>query len=171
MGGGGVRLILLSDACILIDLAYVDSIDLLPRLGQCEVLDLVLQECEHPSQPDLVQRVKDSGITVIEVTTALITEAKAMHSGGLSLNDRLTLCHARCHQHVVLVGDRLLRKRCASEGIEYRGAFWLVEEAHRLSLVAPQELCRWLTVWPKVGRRLPAEELKRVQQLLNCPTR
>lgn len=162
-------MILLSDAGILIDFAFVDSIELLPRLGQCEILDLVLLECEHPSQPDLVQRVKDSGISVIEATAALIAEANAMHSGGLSLNDRLTLCHGRRHRHVVLVGDRILRERCAAEGIEYRGVFWLVEEANRLSLVAPQELCCWLTVWPKVGLRLPAEELKRLQELLNFP--
>lgn len=40
-------MILLSDANVLIDLGYVDGLDVLCHLGQVEVLDVVLLECEH----------------------------------------------------------------------------------------------------------------------------
>lgn len=161
-------MILISDASILIDLGYVDGIDLLPRLGECEVLDLVLLECEHPSQPDLVRTVRESGISVIPVTQALWDETSSLHAKQLSGQDKLTLCYAANRNGVVLAGDRPLREMCQASGIEYRGAIWIVEEAHRQGLINQEELCRWISVWPAVGRRLPKAELERLRQMLGC---
>jgi hypothetical protein len=78
----------------------------------------------------------------------------------------MTLCHAKEQGHTVLAGDRPLRERCAEEGVTVRGSLWIVEEAHRQRLLEAAELVRWLAVWPTVGRRLPAEELERLRQLL-----
>ncbi|MBC7964185.1 MAG: hypothetical protein H7Y05_14725 [Steroidobacteraceae bacterium] len=89
----------------------------------------------------------------------MASKATAMRRGGVSTIDMMTLCHAREHGHTVLAGDRPLRERCAEEGVEFRGSIWIVEEAHRQRLLEAVELMRWLTVWPTVGRRLPAEEL------------
>lgn len=167
MAFGGTRLILLADTSILIDLEYVRGIALLPRIAPCEILDVVLDECEHASQPDLVQNIKQSGITVVDTTFDLANKATAMRRGGVSTIDMMTLCHAREHGHTVLAGDRPLRERCAEEGVEFRGSIWIVEEVHRQRLIEAAELMSWLTVWPKVGRRLPAEELERLRQLLS----
>ena len=161
-------MILISDASILIDLGFVDGIDILPKLGECEVLDLVLMECEHPSQPTLVQTVKDSGISVIPVSQALLFEAAFLQEKFLSVQDKLTLCYASHRNGIVLAGDRPLREKCQESGIEYRGAIWIIEEAHRQGLVHPIELCRWISVWPTVGRRLPKAELERLRHMLKC---
>jgi hypothetical protein len=79
----------------------------------------------------------------------------------------MTLCYAWENGHTVLAGDRPLRERCVEEGVAVRGSIWIVEEAHRQRLLEAAELMRWLSIWPTVGRRLPAEELKRLRQLLS----
>lgn len=159
-------MILLADTSILIDLEYVGGIDVLPRIAPCEILDVVLDECEHASQPDLVQNIRESGITVIEATIDLANKTTALRRGGVSTIDMMTLCHAKEHGHTVLAGDRPLRERCNEESVAVRGSIWIVEEAHRQQLLESAELICWLTVWPTIGRRLPAEELERLRQLL-----
>ena len=161
-------MILISDANILIDLGFVDGIGLLPKLGKCEVLDLVLMECEHPSQPELVRTVKESGIFVIPVSQALLNEASSLQARQLSVQDKLTLCYASHCNGTVLTGDRPLREKCQESDIEYRGAFWIIEEAHQQGLISPKELCRWISVWRTAGRRLPKAELDRLHQVLSC---
>jgi hypothetical protein len=159
--------ILLADTSILIDLEHVGGIGILPRLAPCEILDVVLAECEHESQPDLAQNIISAGITVIETSPELANRANSLRRGGVSTIDMMTLCHARENGHTVLAGDRPLRERCVEEGVAVRGSIWIVEEAHRQRLLEAAELMRWLSIWPTVGRRLPAEELKRLRQLLS----
>lgn len=161
-------MILISDASILIDLGFVDGIEVLPKLGVCEVLDLVLMECEHVSQPGLVQSIKDTGITVVPVSHDLLREASSLHAKLLSVQDKLTFCYAKNMKRLVLAGDLPLRDKCQESGVEYRGSIWIVEEAYRQGFVEPSELCRWLSVWPSVGRRLPSKELARLKCLLKC---
>lgn len=159
-------MILLADTSILIDLEYVGAIGVLPRLAPCEVLDVVLVECENKKQPRIIQNIEDAGITVIQTSRDLAVKANSLRRGGVSTNDMMTVCYAREHGRVVMAGDRPMRERCAEEGIEFRGSIWIVEEAHRLRLVEAAELIRWLTVWPTVGRRLPTYELEKLRQRL-----
>jgi len=159
--------ILLADTSILIDLEHVGSIGMLPLLGQCEVLDVVLAECEHQSQPELVRNIVSAGIAVIETTRELATRASSLRRGGVSVNDMMTICYAKEHGQVVLAGDRPMRERCAELAVECRGSIWIVEEAHRLGVREAAELLRWLSVWQTVGRRLPMEELNRLKTLLS----
>lgn len=159
-------MILLADTSILIDLEYVDGIGVLPRIAPCEILDVVLAECEHASQPNLVQNILNAGITVVESAAELAIKAGTLRRGGVSTIDMMTLCHAKEHGHTVLAGDRPLRDRCAEEGVAIRGSIWIVEEVHRRGLLSAEELYRWLLVWPTVGRRLPAAELERVRNFL-----
>lgn len=156
-------MILLADTSILIDLEYVGAIGVLPRLAPCEVLDVVLVECENKKQPRIIQNIEDAGITVIQTSRDLAVKANSLRRGGVSTNDMMTVCYAREHGRVVMAGDRPMRERCAEEGIEFRGSIWIVEEAHRLRLVEAAELIRWLTVWPTVGRRLPTDELEKLR--------
>jgi len=59
-------MILLADAMVLIDLEHVDGLNVLTRLGSVEVLDVVLEECIHPSQPSLEAHVRTAGILVVQ---------------------------------------------------------------------------------------------------------
>lgn len=159
-------MILLADASILIDLAHVGGIDVLPRLGQCEVLDVVLTECEHQSQPELVHRIRSAGIAVIETTRELAIRASSLRRGGVSVNDMMTVCYAVEYGRIVLAGDRPMRERCARAGVDCRGSLWIVEEAYKQKLWQAEDLVRWLDLWPTVGRRLPKDELNRLRQIL-----
>lgn len=161
-------MILLSDANVLIDLGYVDGLELLVQLAPTEVLDLVLDECEHESQPGLVKAVQTAGVTVVTTQTNWVAAATAYRAGELSLRDRLNLYYAKTFERVLLAGDLPLRQRCSTEGVEVHGSLWLVEQAFALGLVTAQELCRWLRVWPTLGRRLPPRELRRLERVMGC---
>lgn len=161
-------MILLSDANVLIDLGYVDGLRLLAQLAPTEVLDVVLLECEHEQQPDLVSAIQDSGVSVITTEASWVGAARAYKAAELSVQDRLNLFYAKTYGRILLAGDMPLRNRCAAEGVEVHGSLWLVEQAFVGSLVAPIELCRWLEVWPTLGRRLPEAELRQLAQRLGC---
>lgn len=163
----GAGLILLADTSILIDLEHVGGIGILPQIAPCEILDVVLAECEHVTQPNIQQNIRQSGIKVVETTPELANRASALRRGGVSTIDMMTLCYAKSLGHTVLAGDLPLRKRCKEETVEFRGSFWIVEEAHRLQLLEPAELLRWLSFWPTVGRRLPKDDLERLQKMLS----
>lgn len=160
-------MILLADTSILIDLEYVGGISLLPRIAPCEVLDVVLAECEDDRQPDLVRHIVEAGIGIVETNRTLVAKAGSLRKGSASTIDMMTVCHASEHGHVVLAGDLPMRKRCAELAVECRGSFWIVEEAHKRRLCTSVELLRWLAIWPAVGRRLPAEELDRLRVILS----
>jgi hypothetical protein len=161
-------LILLSDANVLIDLGYVDGLYLLTHLAPTEVLDVVLLKCEHEQQPDLVAAIQDSGVSVIVTEASWVRAARAYKAAELSVQDRLNLYYAKTYGRILLAGDKPLRNRCAVEGVEVHSSLWLVEQAFAGSLVAPQELCRWLKLWPTLGRRLPEAELCELAQRLGC---
>ncbi|OGU17906.1 MAG: hypothetical protein A2076_13635 [Geobacteraceae bacterium GWC2_53_11] len=170
MAFGGDRVILLADTSILIDLEHVGSIGVLPRLAPCEILDVVLAECENEKQPHIIQHIEDAGITVIETSRDLAFRANTLRRGGVSTNDMMTVCYARDHERIVLTGDRPMRERCAELEVKFRGSIWVTEEAYRRQLLKPSELLHWLDVWPTVGRRLPAEELTRLRLMLTSTT-
>lgn len=161
-------MILLSDANVLIDLGYVDGLSLLTQLAPTEVLDVVLLECEHERQPALMATIQEVGVTVIPTQASWVGAARAYRSLDLSVQDRLNLFYAKTYGRVLLAGDKPLRDRCQTEGVEVHGSLWLVEQALRKSLVSAEDLCRWLEVWPTLGRRLPLPELQRLAKLLGC---
>ncbi|WP_071789086.1 hypothetical protein [Leptolyngbya sp. Heron Island J] len=65
-------MILLSDANVLIDLGHVQGLDVLCQIETVEVLDVVLEECDHPSQPDLVANILEAGLSIILCKRSII---------------------------------------------------------------------------------------------------
>lgn len=161
-------MILLSDASILIDLGYVNGLELLAKIAPTEVLDVVLDECEDERQPGLVGEVRNSGVKVIETEAPWVAEARVYRSADLSTRDRLNLYYAKRFERILLAGDRPLRERCDREGVEVHGSLWLVEQAFAKGFAEAGDLCRWLEVWPTLDRRLPIQGLKRLARLLGC---
>ncbi|MCC6176399.1 MAG: hypothetical protein IT305_13920 [Chloroflexi bacterium] len=159
-------MILLADANVLIDLGYVNGLAWLCALAPVEVLDIVLAECQHGSQPDLVPEIKRAGVQTVATDSAWLPEALPYHCRGLSLNDALNLYYARRFGRVLLAGDKPLRDRCGEVGVTVHGSLWVVEQLHQHSLVEGALLCGWLDVWPRFGRRLPPRELERLRRML-----
>lgn len=158
----------MTDANILITLFDVNGVSVLAQIAPTEVLDVVLGECEHDSQPGLREAVEAAGIDIVPSDTTWVSPARQMMDGKLSLPDALCLFYAKSQGKVLLSGDRPLRNRCEVEGIEYRGAIWVVREVYNRRLLSPEELCRWIKIWPLMERRLPRDELDRLKRELNC---
>ena len=161
-------MILLSDANILIDLGYVDGLEILTKIAPTEVLDIVLQECEDDRQPGLTAAIIAAGIQVIETEASWLPEAAQYRSAELSLQDQLNIHYAKSMKRVLLATDKPLRARCKQENVEVHGSLWLVQEASRLSLLPAADLCQWLAIWPTVGSRLPEAELRQLRKDLGC---
>jgi predicted nucleic acid-binding protein len=169
MARWGERLILLADANILIDLAVVGRVGVLPAIGTAEVLDVVLEECDHTSQPTLRADVIGCGVTVVGTDVSWVGPARELRTPSLSLPDALNLAYARDHGRVLLAGDQPLREAARERGVEVHGTIWIVEQVVIRALVDPREICRWLELWPGAGRRLPKGELARLRRALGCP--
>ncbi len=161
-------MILLSDANVLIDLAYVSGIDVLPRIAATEVLDVVLDECVDDRQPDIAREIQLAGIKVVKAEASWRTESSRFRSAALSVVDTLNLYYAHSRGRILLGADKALRTRAEREGVEVHGSLWVVEEALSRGLRSAADLCDWLARWSTIGSRLPAPEVGRLRLLLGC---
>ncbi|MGE5483848.1 MAG: hypothetical protein ACM3X4_02385 [Ignavibacteriales bacterium] len=161
-------MIMLVDAMVLIDLEYVGGISLLPQIGATEVMDVVLAECIHPSQPLLESHVRAAGISVIRSQTEWLFEALALKTDALSAQDSLNLFYARTFGRTLLTNEKALRQMCERLCVRAHGTLWLIEQAFTGNLLPAAELCRWLRALPEFGRRLPRTETHRLSRLLGC---
>ncbi len=168
MDGGWLRLILLSDANVLIDLGYVDGLDILCHLGQVEVLDVVLQECEYPAQPSLVDTILAVGIHEIQTQREWVSQAQRYRTGNLSLQDVLNLYYAKAFGRCLLTNEKLLREQCQLKDVAVHGTLWVIQESARKQLRTATQLCKWLKVLPTLDRRLPSQEINRLKKELKC---
>lgn len=163
-------MILLSDAMVLMDLGYVQGIDALASIAPVEVLDVVLQECDHVSQPDLVRDIQAAGIK--EVTTSavlanLADEYRTVHD-KLSFQDSLCLHYAKQNKSVLLTNEKQMRTRCAAESVQVHGTIWIIEQTHTKKLRTKEQLCKWISILSTKDRRLPKDEISRLINTFGC---
>ncbi|MDX2106771.1 MAG: hypothetical protein SFY67_10260 [Candidatus Melainabacteria bacterium] len=163
-------MILLSDAMVLMDMGHVGGLEILGKIAPTEVLDVVLQECEHESQPGLVQAIKKAGIKEIPSSVALVQEASKYSSlyDQLSLQDSLCLHYAKQNKKTLLTNEKHLRNRCLVESVDVHGTIWILEQFHNGGFKKPKELCGWIALLSKKERRLPKEEVARLKILFEC---
>lgn len=161
-------MILLADANVLIDLGHVDGLNVLCHLGQVEVLDVVLQECEHPAQPSLVDTILEVGIQEIQTERAWVALAQIYRTGNLSLQDVLNLYYAKEFDRCLLTNEKLLREQCQQKDVAVHGTLWVIKESARKQLRLNVQLCNWLKVLPTLDRRLPSREINQLRKELNC---
>ncbi len=156
----------LVDANILIDLGYVQGLELLPQIGPSEVLDVVLLECQTP--PDLIAQVHSTGIQEIESQTEWIIQAQPFKTSRLSLQDSLNFYYARTFQRTLLTNEKPLRNLCERENVNCHGLLWMVQQAAQRQLYASQRLCDWLLPLEQLGSRFPRQALADLRQTLQC---
>lgn len=161
-------MILVSDANVLIHLGHVGGLWVLPKIAATEVLDVILQECHHPSQPTLVPDIQGSGVQVVQSELSWILEAQQYHTAAMSAQDSLNLHYAKAFGRVLLTNDGPLRRHSNHHGVAVHGTIWILEEAARLDLVPGGDLCEWIRLLSDPRWRLPLNELHRVQAYLGC---
>lgn len=148
-------MILLSDTNVLVHLGHVGRLWVLPKLAETEVLDAVLLECHHPSQPSLVSDIHASGIRMVQSELSWVLAAQAYRTLELSTQDALCLHYAKSFGRILLTNDGPLRKNSGQHGVTVHGTIWVIEAAARLDLVPGGELCRWLQLLCDRKWRLP----------------
>lgn len=163
-------MILLSDAMVLMDMGHVNGLDTLVAIAQVEVLDVVIQECEHSSQPGLIEAIKNAGIKEVTTTHLLTKRAKDYSAANprLSLQDSLCLHYAKQNQRILLSNEKQLRAKCEEEKVEVHGTIWIMEQAHTKRLRQQEELCNWLATLSIRERRLPKDEIARLATVFGC---
>ena len=161
-------MILLSDANVLMDLGHMHGLNVLVQLAPIEVLDVVLNECHHHSQPTLIADIRAAGIKEIKAQLSWF-ESMAPYAGKrLSLQDQLNLYYAETFSRTLLTNERPLREVCRQRNIAVHGTLWIIAEVHSRQILAPHTLCKWLDVLSDLDRRLPAQEVELLRQTLNC---
>ncbi|HEY9646721.1 MAG TPA: hypothetical protein V6C88_10140 [Chroococcidiopsis sp.] len=156
----------LVDANVLIDLGLVQGLDILPKLDESEVLDIVLLECEEPT--GLAEQIITAGIREVESQIEWSVKAQTFKIGRLSVQDVLNFYYAKNFHRTLLTNEKPLRNLCEREGVKFHGLLWIVEQAHQLQLEPPERLCNWLLTLEQIGSRFPARELANLRQLLQC---
>ncbi len=161
-------MILLSDANVLIDLGYVGGLAVLTQLGQVEVLDVVFDECCHPSQPDLPGAIEAAGIQRVTVLREWVQSARPYRTRNLSSQDALCLYYAKAYQRLLLTNEKPLRKCCEEQQVMVHGTLWIIQRVHERQIVEASKLCEWLAVLSRHNRRLPKNDVTRLKQRLGC---
>lgn len=161
-------MILLSDANVLIDLGHVQGLNILCQLETVEVLDVVLDECDHPSQPDLVADILKAGVQPIETQTEWFQAAQAYRQGNLSNPDLLNFYYAKAHRCLLLTNEKPLRTLCQQQNVTVHGTLWIIQEAYQRKLSTPATLCQWLETLSNLDRRLPKQIINQLKDTLGC---
>lgn len=161
-------MILLSDANVLMDLGHVRGLTYLTQLAPIEVLDVVLHECHHHSQPGLVDEVRAAGIKEIKAQDSWLTDIPPAVSVRLSFQDRLNFSYARSFSRTLLTNERQLRLTCQHHGVDVHGTLWIIEQLHVRQIQPAESLCDWLDVLSVLDRRLPAGKIAILRRTLGC---
>ena len=158
----------LLDANVLIDLGYINGLDVLPSLGTSEVLDVVLLECEHPKQPNLIYDIQKAGVCEIPTEKKWASAARIYRTGRLSFQDALSFYYTKAFSRTLLTNEQPLRNRCFEEDVPVHGVLWVIEQAYVSKLKSASQLCDWLLALEMFNRRPPQAELSQLRQKLGC---
>lgn len=147
-------MILVSDANVLIDLGYVDGLQALTQLGEVEILDVVFDECCHPSQPELHREIAAVGIRKITVLSQWAQLARPYQTGLLSFQDALCLYYAKTYQRILLTNEAPLRRYCEEQKVPVHDIHWIIHSVYEQQLVSSSILWQWRSILNHDNRRL-----------------
>lgn len=95
-------------------------------LGITEVLDVVLEECNHPDHFDSALFLQKTGLTTIETLPSWLQNAKAYRLFELSSQDSLNLYYAKSAQRTLITASCVLQGFCKREAIDMQPcSLWL----------------------------------------------
>lgn len=156
----------LADANVLIDLVQVDGLSILTKLGQVEVLDIVLAECLYPDQ--IQNKITQSEVKPVEIQQEWLLNAQNYRQGRLSIQDALCFYYAKLFNRILMTNEKPLRRLCEQEGIVCHGTLWIIKQAFEEQLIPSHSLCTWLKILEQQGTRMPKIELENLRKTLGC---
>lgn len=159
-GNWSVRMIIISDANVLIDVLTAELIREMFQLPETfAVPDILFAEelaDHHPELPDF-------GLQILEMAPEHIEQSARLRQryARPSMNDLLALTLARNHRCPLLTGDRDLRAVADEHGVEVHGTLWLLERLLQQELIALNQLEQAYERMRADQRRLPWDEVER----------
>lgn len=162
------RLLLIADACVIMDHGYFDGLSWLTRLGRVEVLDVVLAECRHAKQPKLIEQARAAGVIEVEAADQYAREALNCPYRELSPVDAVLLYYSKGEHRTLLTNEEPMRVACNYEGVEVHGTLWLIRQFFDRSIVDGHTLCVALDQLVKQDRRTPIKLVNELRGVLGC---
>jgi hypothetical protein len=159
---------LIADACVIMDHGYINGLNWLCRFGRVEVLDVVLSECKHEKQPDLIEQAKAAGIIEVEAPDRYVVDAASCPYRELSPVDALLLYYSKGEKRTLLTNEEPMRNACGKEGVEVHGTLWLVRQYFDLKIAKPKALCESLDQLVRQDRRTPKKLVDELRTVLGC---
>ncbi len=154
-------MILISDACVLIDIVRGELKSPMFSLPyQFVVPDILFSEELEGQHSDLLK----IGLRKRTINGALIEKAyqARQHFPRLSTNDLLALILAQHENCPLLTGDRALRSTAEKWKIEVHGTIWLVEKMIFHKRISKEVAQRAFDLMLKSGSRLPKHEIEKL---------
>jgi predicted nucleic acid-binding protein len=155
-------LVVVKDACLLIDLAEADLLGLWFSLGiDTHTTDLVLAEVQHAGQWGKISQLVDAGmLKKHEFSDAWLLAAVAIHQAqsAVSLPDASALVLAKELGANLLTGDRSLRRTAEQNEVETHGILWVLDLMVQHGVLQMEAAAERLMFLRKHGSRLPEEE-------------
>jgi len=118
--------LVISDANILIDLAYLDLLDEFFTLSfKMYTTSEVVKELDN----DLIQKLDKHQIRIIEISDKIVDKsARLTFSKSFSFADVTLLTVTYLNDYILLSGERLMVKWCKSNGLEVHGIIYIVDQ-------------------------------------------
>lgn len=153
--------ILVSDTSILIDLERGGLVESAFGCGfQIAVPDLLY---DKELDDEFGQRLQALGLSIAELSAQELQNAQTLHEArrALSLADCSALLCAARPDHILLTGDRVLRREAEDHGIaDVHGLLWLLDRIAEAERATPDQLHAGLTRISEGDRcRLPKPEV------------
>lgn len=155
-------IILVSDTSILIDLERGGLLEATFSCGMTLVVPDLLYERELADEDG--PYLKSLGLGVVSLSPAEVALAQEVSQArkGLSLPDCFALSCATRPDHVLVTGDRLLKKEASNRLGAAFGLLWMLDLIYESGHVPPGNLIDGLTRIVQHPRaRLPADEVRK----------
>lgn len=152
-----VQLVYISDTNIWIDFGHAGLLDALFALPFTFVsTDFVVDELNHPAPAGLLAL----GLVVETLSEEAVAELFGLmdQHGNSSLADVSCYLVAKTQGKPLLTGDGRLRKQAAKDGLEVRGALWLLDQLVAHDIIATAHAAAALQAMLDAGARLPQAE-------------
>jgi len=163
--------LLISDTCILIDLYngnLLDKIRQFPyKLG---IPDAILSDAfsdEIELREPGAEEILSAGFEIYSLESEEILEVYRLNGvySHPSVIDIFGLVLAKKHEAILLTGDKKLREAAKSEGVNFKGILWILDELIEHSIINKEAASSSLQQILKKGAFLPKTEcLKRFEQ-------
>ncbi len=157
--------IIITDACILIDLIELNLIDqFLQTMQNVYTTNQVVREITDPVQKQKLATIIASGQILTDDTadfsTLLTLQAEYT---SLSIPDCSVLELAIRKQGIVFTSDGRLRKACANKGLDFYGVLWIIENLFISNIVNKEIALSKLKLLSIINSRAPLREINKVK--------